>query len=47
MSRHLNTEKAVILFDRAKPKIKIASATKLTAVRGFSAAAKMLGIVGI
>lgn len=47
MSRHLNTEKAVTLFDRANSKIQMTSATNLVAYPGFAAAARMLGIVGI
>ncbi|MFM9433761.1 hypothetical protein ACFDR9_000805 [Janthinobacterium sp. CG_23.3] len=47
MSRHLNTEMAVILFDRTGPKIQMATATKLLADPGFAAAAETLGIVGI
>ena len=47
MSRHLNTDKAVILFDRAKPKISMLDATKLLEFKGFASAAKSLGIVSI
>ena len=47
MSRHVNTEIAVILFDRARSKIQIASATGLLADPAFAAAAEALGIVGI
>lgn len=45
MSRHLNTEKAVILFDRAKPKITAKRPAKLITTRGFSAAAIRFNIV--
>lgn len=47
MSRHLNTDKAVVLFDRAKLKIRILDASKLFEFKGFASAAKKLGIVGI
>ncbi|MES2264619.1 MAG: RES family NAD+ phosphorylase [Pseudomonadota bacterium] len=47
MSRHLNTEKAVILFDRARSKIAMASSTVLVATPGFATAAKAFGIVGV
>lgn len=47
MSRHLNTDKAVILFDRADTKINFLDATKLVEFAGFAYAAKKLGIVGI
>lgn len=47
MSRHMNTQMAVVLFDRAGPKIQMASATSLLAYPGFGGAAKALGIVGI
>lgn len=46
MSRHLNTDKAVVLFDRALPKIQLDSATKLSNYTGFARAAKLLGIRG-
>jgi hypothetical protein len=44
MSRHVNTEKAVVLFERASAKIKMGKATPLPSYPGFAAAAKMLGI---
>ncbi|MES2297240.1 MAG: RES family NAD+ phosphorylase [Pseudomonadota bacterium] len=47
MSRHVNTSKAVILFDRARPKIILTSSTRLIDVSGFALNAKRLGIVGI
>ncbi len=46
MSRHLNTDKAVVLFDRAKSKIQMHTATPLTNYPGFARAAKLLGIKG-
>lgn len=46
MSRHLNTEQAVVLFDRAKPKIQMDTATQLSKYPGFAKAAKLLGIRG-
>lgn len=46
MSRHLNTEKAVVLFDRAQRKLKLVSASRLTETVGFASAAKLFGIVG-
>jgi hypothetical protein len=46
MSRHLNNDVAVILFDRAAPKMDMISATKLIEYDGFAYAAKKLGIVG-
>lgn len=45
MSRHLNTEKAVILFDRAKHKIKARKPNKLVKVGGFRAAAILFNII--
>jgi len=45
MSRHLNTEKAVVLFDRASAKIKMDKAIRLTSHPGFAAAANTLGIL--
>lgn len=45
MSRHLNTEKAVVLFGRAKPKIKARRAVKLIKASGFRTAAKRFHIV--
>jgi len=46
MSRHLNTERAVVLFDRAAGKIvHIFPSSALTNTSGFAAAAIMLSIV--
>jgi hypothetical protein len=45
MSRHLNTEKAVILFGHAKPKVIAKRPTKLINVHGFKAAASLFNIV--
>lgn len=45
MSRHLNTEKAVILFDRAKPKISVKKPAKLNKASGFSTSATRFNIV--
>ncbi|HEX8614458.1 MAG TPA: hypothetical protein VF800_24530 [Telluria sp.] len=47
MSRHLNTEIAVLLFDRAKPKVQLATVSSLMGTSGFAAAARMFGIVGM
>lgn len=47
MSRHLNTEKAVILFDRASAKMAVDRSTTLTTTPGFAASARKLGIIGI
>lgn len=44
MSRHLNTEQAVVLFDRAGPAIRLVSATPVPSCTGFAAAAAQLGI---
>jgi len=44
MSRHLNTEQAVVLFDRAGGKIRLASAIPLPSCPGLAAAAELLGI---
>lgn len=44
MSRHLNTEKAVMLFDRARSKIRMASAQPLLSHPQFAHTAKKLGI---
>jgi hypothetical protein len=44
MSRHLNTEKAVVLFDRAIAKIKMDKAVPLPTYPGFAKAARLLGI---
>ena len=46
MSRHLNTDKAVVLFDRAKLRIQMDTATPLPNYPGFAQAAKLLGIRG-
>ena len=46
MSRHLNSEKAVVLFDRCQTKFIAATAVPLIAFTGFAAAIKTLGIVG-
>lgn len=45
MSRHLNSEKAVMLFDRAKPKISVRKPVKLIKASGFRAAATRFNIV--
>jgi hypothetical protein len=47
MSRHVNTRKAVVLFDRARSKITKTSSTRLIDVSGFASTARRLGIVGI
>ncbi|MFZ4875194.1 RES family NAD+ phosphorylase [Janthinobacterium sp. Mn2066] len=44
MSRHKNDEKALVLFDRAAPKIAMASVTPLSTHTGFGQAATLLGI---
>jgi len=44
MSHHLNTEKAVVLFERATTKVKMDKATPLLSYSGFAKAAKTLGI---
>jgi hypothetical protein len=44
MSRHLNTEQAVVLFDRAASRIRMATAVPLPSCPGFAHAARMLGI---
>lgn len=44
MSRHLNTERAVVLFDRAGAQLRMAGATLLAAHSGLAEAARMLGI---
>ena len=44
MSRHLNTERAVVLFDRAGLRLRMAGATPLAGHAGLAAAARMLGI---
>ncbi len=45
MSRHLNSDKALILFDRAKPKLRMKSAVALTRAPSFAAAAALFNIV--
>lgn len=47
MSRHLTTEKAVVLFDRAKPKIQAEAPEGLTVHKGWPRVARSLGIRGI
>lgn len=47
MSRHLNTEKAVVLFDRAQAKIRTASAVALPSYRGFGQVASHLRLRGV
>lgn len=47
MSRHVNNQKAVVLFDRAHGKIHMQAATELSRFSGFAQAAKRLGIVGM
>lgn len=47
MSRHLTTEKAVVLFDRAKTKIQAGTPEGLTLYKGWPRAARSLGIRGI
>lgn len=44
MSRHLNTERAIVLFDRAGARIRLRDATPLPDYPGFAAAARELGI---
>lgn len=44
MSRHLNTERAIVLFDRAGAKLRLALATPLTACPELAAAARELGL---
>jgi hypothetical protein len=44
MSRHLNTERAIVLFDRAGEKLHLTAATPLIACPGFVSAARELGI---
>jgi hypothetical protein len=44
MSRHLNTEPAAVLFDRAGGKIRLATAIPLPSCPGFATAAQQLGI---
>lgn len=46
MSRHMNDEKAVILFDRAGDKLASGTSTLLLKTPGFAAAARKLGIHG-
>ena len=45
MSRHLNTEKAVILFDRASAKIQMKEATALLSVPEFAKTKNLFNIV--
>jgi len=45
MSRHLNTEQAVVLFDRAASRIRMVEAIALPSCPGFAQAARMLGIM--
>jgi hypothetical protein len=46
MSRHLNDQRAVILFDRARPRIRAyKKTTPLHRTPGFAAAGELLGIV--
>jgi hypothetical protein len=44
MSRHLNTKRAVALFDRAKSRIHLESYSPLANATGFKAAVKRFGI---
>jgi hypothetical protein len=44
MSRHLNTERAIVLFDRAGGRIRMVEATPLIQYPGFAQAARELGI---
>ena len=44
MSRHLNTKRAVALFDRAKSKIQLESYSPLANATGFKAAVRRFGI---
>lgn len=45
MSRHINSGQAVVLFDRAKPKIRLQRSTQLPYYAGFAQAARLLGII--
>lgn len=47
MSRHVDTDNAVILFDRAASKISMLDATRLVKFKSFASVVEMLGIVGI
>jgi hypothetical protein len=47
MSRHLNTGKAIILFDRSGSKIQMKKATPLLSVPEFAETMKMFQIVSI
>lgn len=47
MSRHLNTDKAVILFDRAKHKLRPLTPTKLVDSAGFDDLMRMFNIVAL
>jgi hypothetical protein len=44
MSRHLNTERAVVLFERARSKIQMDTASPLPTYQGFAKVARQLGI---
>lgn len=44
MSRHLNTDKAVVLFDRAAGKLMLSSYVKLSSAKGFAQAAALFGM---
>jgi hypothetical protein len=46
MSRHINDQKAVVLFDRARPSLALDQAGELVTFKGFAAAARSLGIAG-
>lgn len=46
MSRHMNTNRAVVLYGRARRKIALESAQKFTAITGFDQVVRMFGIVG-
>jgi len=45
MSRHQNTGKAAMLFDRAAPRLTAVRPLPLLCVKGFAAAARAFGIV--
>jgi hypothetical protein len=44
MSRHLNTERAIVLFDRAGQRLRMTAATRLPDYPGFARTAAVLGI---
>lgn len=44
MSRHLNTGRALALFDRARPKLSLTAYSPLAGARGFRAAVRKLAI---